>query len=192
MMERHVRRISIIQGEHAVVEEPKTVIATLLGSCIAVCLFDPLARVGGMNHFLLGDAPRDADLRDLQMQRYGVHAMELLINAMMRAGAARERMRAQIYGGANIVAGLGAIGTANASFARRFVQAEGLELGHVDVGGRQARKVEFLAHAGKARAIAVAAADPRSHSTKKRHEANNGDLELFRARERNNKFPLRR
>jgi chemotaxis protein CheD len=151
-----VRLIPIIQGEHAVVAEPDMIITTLLGSCISVCLFDPFSHIGGMNHFLLGDAPAGVPIGQLGVQRYGVYAMELLIAAMMRAGAARERLQAHIYGGANIIAGLEPIGTSNAAFARRFIQAEGFALGHIDVGGRHARKVEFRAYDGKTRAITVA------------------------------------
>lgn len=156
-----MRRIPIIQGEHAVVGEPDTVIATVLGSCIAVCLHDREARVGGMNHFLLGEPSPGQRVDADDMARYGLHAMELLINAMMQAGAARGRLRAQLYGGANVVAGLGSIGHSNADFARRFLATESIPVGHVDVGGRHARKVEFMPFAGKARCTAVADAPAR-------------------------------
>lgn len=176
-----MRRIAIIQGEHAVVSEPDAVITTLLGSCIAVCLQDPVARVGGMNHFLLGEpGPGDAPgARD--MQRYGVHAMELLINAMMARGAVRGRMRAHVYGGANVVAGLtstkaASIGSANAAFATRFVQTEGIAIGHVDTGGTRARRVEFQPFEGRARATCVAEAPPPAPVPP---QAYGGDLELF-------------
>lgn len=82
-----MRRINIIQGEHCVVSEPDTMVTTLLGSCIAVCLNDSVSRIGGMNHFLLGEPGADVKPRPDEMQRYGVHAMELLINGMMAKGA---------------------------------------------------------------------------------------------------------
>ena len=176
-----MRRISIIQGEHAVVSEPNAVITTLLGSCIAVCLQDPVARVGGMNHFLLGE-PGPGDAPGAQdMQRYGVHAMEVLINAMMSRGALRERMRAHLYGGADMLAGLtsgkaGSIGSVNAAFATRFVQTEGIAIGHVDTGGTRARKVEFRPYEGQARATYVAEA-PRPATVSL--SPIGGDLELF-------------
>lgn len=171
-----MRRISIIQGEHAVVAEPDTLIATLLGSCVAVCLHDPVARVGGMNHFLL-DEPGAGDAPDAHdMQRYGIHAMELLINAMMSSGAVRGRMRAHLYGGANIISGLGPIGSANAAFAQRFVRMEGIAVGHVDTGGTRARRVEFLPYEGRARATCVAEAPPPAPVSL---PAYGGELELF-------------
>ena len=172
-----MRRISIVQGEHAAVSEPDTLISTLLGSCIAVCLHDGVARVGGMNHFLLGEpgvghAPSPQD-----MQRYGVHAMELLVNALMKKGAARSRLRAHIYGGATMIAGLGGIGSSNAAFAQRFIADEGIAIGHVDVGGTLARKVEFMPYLGKARSTTVA--DPLPIAAPIPQPVYGGDLELF-------------
>lgn len=174
-----MKRIPIIQGEHAVVSEPDKVITTLLGSCIAVCLQDPVARIGGMNHFLLGEPGKDQQVSAQSMQRYGVHAMELLINALMNRGAARTRLRAHMYGGANIVAGLGSIGSSNAAFARRFLDTEGIAIGHVDVGGTHARKVEFLAYEGKARCTAVSDAPPIQTPAPVLFAARGGELELF-------------
>jgi hypothetical protein len=71
-------------------------LTTVLGSCVAACLRDPVAGVGGMNHFLLPDgagAGTDAG------RRYGAYAMELLINELIKAGARRERLEAKLFGG---------------------------------------------------------------------------------------------
>jgi len=175
-----VQRIAIIQGQNAVVAEPNWLITTLLGSCIAVCLYDPVARVGGMNHFLLGEPGRERNLTPQDMQRYGVHAMELLINGMMSKGATRQRLRAHLYGGANIIAGLGSIGSSNAGFARRFVETEGIAIGHADVGGNRARKVEFLPYEGRARSSTVTDPLPLPlPSPKPLLPAVAGELELF-------------
>lgn len=173
-----MKRINIVQGEHVATDRPDTVIATLLGSCIAVCLHDGVAHIGGMNHFLLGQPDAGQQVSAQDMQRYGVHAMELLINAMMQRGATRSRLRAHIYGGGNIIAGLGGIGHANAAFARRFVEMEGITIGHVDVGGTRARKVEFMPYEGKARATLVA--DPVAFvAPPVLQPACGGELELF-------------
>lgn len=173
-----MRRISIIQGEHKVVDEPGVIITTVLGSCVSVCLQDSKARVGGMNHFLLGESASGTYSSPQDMQRYGIHAMELLINEMMKKGASRERLRAQIYGGANIVAGLGPIGHNNAAFARKFIETEGIAIGHCDVGGHHARKVEFLPYEGKARSAHVREAPPVI-VTKPAPLPVVGDIELF-------------
>lgn len=173
-----MRRVSIIQGENHVSGDADVVISTLLGSCVSVCLQDPEARVGGMNHFLLGEPSKDHLVNAQDMQRYGVHAMELLINGLMRKGASRSRLRAQIYGGANIVAGLGSIGSSNAEFARRFMLTEGIRIGHCDVGGKHARRVEFVPYAGKARSRALAEA-PMIVRAPVALPTGGGDLDLF-------------
>jgi chemotaxis protein CheD len=160
-----------------VVAEPNVMISTLLGSCIAVCLQDPVGHIGGMNHFLLGEPGRDQKVSGLEMQRYGVHAMELLINAMMAKGASRANLRAQVYGGANIIAGLGSIGSSNADFARRFLATEGIAVGHVDTGGKAARKVEFLPFDGRARCTTVS--ETRVPPIIKPLPVVDGEVELF-------------
>lgn len=149
-------RKSIIQGEYAVVKEPDVAITTLLGSCIAVCLHDPQAHIGGMNHFLLGEPRAGHAIRPQDMNSYGLHAMELLINAMMQQGAVRHRLKAQVFGGGNIQAAFGKIGTENAEFALRFLRTEGIAVGQTDVSGTDARKVEFMAYDGVARCTHIA------------------------------------
>jgi len=171
-----MRRINIIQGEFHVAAEPEVLIGTLLGSCIAICLHDAVARVGGMNHFLLGEPGSHERIRDADLSRYGVHAMELLVNTMMQRGAMRSRLRAHLYGGANIVAGLGQIGSSNAAFAKSFVAVEGITLGHTELGGSHARRVEFLPYLGKVRLWTVAESVPLAPA--KRSIAG-GELEMF-------------
>lgn len=176
-----MRRRSIVQGEYHVASETGFVIATLLGSCVAACLRDPVARVGGMNHFLLGEPGADVAVGPADMQRYGVHAMELLINAMMQRGAQRTRLRAHLYGGANIVAGLGGIGSSNAAFARNFMQTEGIAVDRCELGGVRARKIEFMPFEGRVRSTLVAEMPPVPARPRKPAPALAvaGDVELF-------------
>jgi len=173
-----MKRINIIQGEIAVADTPDTVISTLLGSCVAVCLHDGTARLGGMNHFLLGE-PGGGDVIPLhEMQRYGIHAMELLINGLMAKGAARHRLKAHLYGGANMITGLGSIGSANAAFAERFMRTEGIPIGLKDLGGASARRVEFMPFEGRSRCSKVADRVP-TIAAKPVVPAGGGELELF-------------
>jgi len=172
-----MRRVSIVQGEHRVVAEPNVIISTLLGSCVAVCLQDPVARIGGMNHFLLSEPGGDVIVRREDQQRYGVHAMELLINAMMAEGASRSRLRAHLYGGANLIAGLGRIGSSNAAFAREFMSTEGIEIGRCELEGTRARKVEFMPYEGRVRSTLIESAPPLR--TAAAPEMAGGDVELF-------------
>jgi chemotaxis protein CheD len=172
-----MRRISIVQGEYRVIAEPGIVISTLLGSCVAACLQDPVARVGGMNHFLLSEPGNGEVARPEDQQRYGIHAMELLINAMMANGASRSRLRAHLYGGANIIAGLGGIGSSNAAFARRFMADEGIPVERCELEGTQARKVEFMPYEGRVRSTPIASAPPIAKPAPPAMAG--GDVELF-------------
>lgn len=173
-----MRRLTIVQGEHAVAGEPGLAIQTVLGSCIAVCLLDPLRRVGGMNHFLLGEPQAAVQGEDLS--RYGIHAMELLVNALMRRGCDRRQLRAHLYGGATMIEGLGDIGARNIAFARQFCRTEGLEVRHEDVGGRHARRVEFLPFDGRSRCHVVREPVPEAPRLPLTDPvAQAGELELF-------------
>ena len=142
-------RVHIVQGEHHVTGHPDAVLTTLLGSCVAACIRDPIAGVGGMNHFLLpGGRARQADR---EAQRYGVQAMELLVNALLSAGARRERLEAKLFGGARLIDGLTDIGNQNAEFAVRFLAAEGIRHIGGSLRGELGRKVQFWPVSGRAR-----------------------------------------
>ncbi|MFN8548707.1 MAG: CheR family methyltransferase [Candidatus Eisenbacteria bacterium] len=145
------QRISI--GEMAASAEPREVV-TVLGSCVAACLHDPVAGVGGMNHFLLPDGEEAARIPS----RYGVHAMELLINAIMREGGDRRRLRGKVFGGAHSPV-LGAAGRAvaerNAAFVRRFLEVEGIPLLAERLGGERPLEVRMETHSGKVRVRAL-------------------------------------
>lgn len=134
------RRIHIVQGQYAVRrDDPECCLTTLLGSCISVCLLDPSVRAGGMNHFLLA---RDRT-GSLDPASYGVNAMELLINALLKIGAKRHRLRAHVFGGARMLAGLSDIGQLNIEFATGFLRGEGIAVLSQSTGGTQARRVNF-------------------------------------------------
>ena len=145
-----LRRINVIQGETRVSDDPGVVLTTLLGSCIAACLYDPVGKIGGINHFLLAE-PGRGDTDPNSLQRYGVYAMEVLINAMLAMGAGRSNLKARLYGGAALHDGFRDIGATNALFARRFLRDERITLVGEDVGGSGARRVEFRPTLGLAR-----------------------------------------
>src|SRR5580692_5502055 len=96
-------RIHLIQGDCRVTADPEVIMTTVLGSCIATCMRDPVAMVGGMNHFLL---PEGQGTDRPTSMRYGAHAMELLVNALLTLGARRERLEAKLFGGARMTDGL--------------------------------------------------------------------------------------
>lgn len=139
--------IHIVQGDLHVSAHPREIFTTVLGSCIAACIRDPIAGIGGMNHFLLPDA----DPQSGNSQRYGVHAMEILINALLSHGAARHRLEAKLFGGANVLPTLSGIGSRNADFAHQFLRTEGITVLGGNMGGSLPRKIQYWPHTGRAR-----------------------------------------
>jgi chemotaxis protein CheD len=97
----------VIQGEQAVSDDADTTLQTVLGSCVAACLHDPVRRIGGMNHFLLPDDGTGTDMR------YASAAMERLVNELLKNGADRGRLQAKLFGGASIMSNLPDIGRSN-------------------------------------------------------------------------------
>ena len=142
-------RIHVIQGEFRVSESSDIVLTTVLGSCVAACIRDPVAKIGGLNHFLL---PGSEERRSaLEAEQYGVHLMELLLNALLRSGAARHRLEAKIFGGAHLLQGLADIGERNADFAERFLRYESITMLKGSVGGHRGRRIEFWPVNGRTR-----------------------------------------
>lgn len=155
------RRVHIIQGEYKVVDDPEVVLTTILGSCVAACLRDPLAGVGGMNHFLLpGNASSIASGGDAT--RYGVHLMELLINGLLKRGARRDRIEAKIFGGAKTIASFSNVGEQNAAFAVKFLKDEGIPLVGSSTGGEFGRKLEYWPISGRARQYPLTGAETQT------------------------------
>ena len=136
----------VAQGTQAVSADPEALITTVLGSCVAACLFDPEAGVGGMNHFLLPESNAHSSKNII----YGAQAMELLINEMMKKGARKARMQAKLFGGARMVDGLSDVGAANAAFAQTFLQDEGIPCVGKSLGGKTARRLRFWPTTGRA------------------------------------------
>ena len=138
-----------VGGVHAS-SEP-TVIKTLLGSCVAVCLWDPRAHVGGMNHFLLPGTHREGPIEE--PTRFGVHAMDRLIGEMLKLGAEPRRFVAKVFGGASVLAvrGLsGSIPEANVEFVRGFLTREKFNVVATSLGGNAPRQVRFFTDTGRA------------------------------------------
>ena len=134
----------MLPADYAVSDEPLAIV-TLLGSCVAACLYDPLLRIGGMNHFMLPDGEADPG-----NARYGVHAMELLINALLKRGARRARLLAKVFGGGNVLRGFqDPIGSRNARFVLDYLDAERIPVQASDLGDIHPRKVAFFVQTGR-------------------------------------------
>lgn len=150
--------VKVLPGEYFVSNE-NLVIVTVLGSCIAACLWDTRMRVGGMNHFMLPDS----DASD-SSGRYGSYAMELLINEMLKLGARRETMQAKIFGGGQVMHNFTSIniGERNTAFVRQYLQTERIPIISEDVLDIYPRKVVFFPVTGKAMVKRLAHAHPDS------------------------------
>ena len=132
-------------GDVRASREP-AVLKTVLGSCVSACLYDPEAKVGGMNHFAL---PTGAGSEGFST-RFGIHAMELLINEIMRLGGDRRRIRAKVFGGSNIQNLPFSIGHMNAQFILNFLSTENIPLVAYHLGGATGWSVHFYTHTGRA------------------------------------------
>ncbi len=139
------KTIKVVQGEAKVSADPSVVLTTLLGSCVSVCLWDPEARVGGMNHFLLPGGP----FEETGAMCFGVNAMELLINELIKQHGNRKRFKAKIVGGAKLLDSKADIGRKNQEFARWFLENEGIEIVSTCLGGTRGRKVRFWPTTGR-------------------------------------------
>ncbi|WP_238365935.1 chemotaxis protein CheD [Mesobacterium pallidum] len=135
----------IVQGTFGISDKPGEYLMTILGSCVAVCLHDPDRRIGGLNHFLLPGT----DNTDMTNMKYGVNAMELLINSLMKKGASRSGLVAKVFGGARMTPGLTDIGQTNAEFARGFLEDENIPILGGSTGGVAARKIRFFPEDGR-------------------------------------------
>lgn len=144
------KNIRIDSGGYYASEKPE-IIRTTLGSCVAVCLYDPFRRIGGMNHILL-PGYNELNVKD-RSARYGVNAMELLINRIMRLGGNRRNLVAKVFGGANVMARLTenySIGAQNVKFVNEYLYNERIRIISHDVGGHDTRIIHFHTDTGDA------------------------------------------
>jgi len=140
------------------VSSDEVALATVLGSCVAACIYDPLVKLGGMNHFMLPDNGGGAS----DSGRYGSYAMELLINEMMKKGASRMTLEAKVFGGGAVISGMNSInvGERNTAFVMDYLKTERIPVVSKDVLEIYPRKVCFFPASGKAMVKRLAPANP--------------------------------
>lgn len=150
--DRHFERdaVKILPGEYYATTSG-TLIVTVLGSCVSACIRDRVSGIGGMNHFLL---PNDGSGQDNLLSdsaRYGVYAMEILINHLLKLGARRERLEAKVFGGGNVLKGITSInvGERNAEFVLDFLRLERIPVIAQDLLDIYPRKVYFFSETGQ-------------------------------------------
>ncbi len=178
----------IMPGEHHVSWAPAE-ISTLLGSCVSACLWDRRHQIGGMNHIMLPDAPvQSGELGErTKSLRYGLYAMERLINDLLVMGAKREDLTAKVFGGANISGALTAqhVGKRNADFVLEFLRKDQIKLLACDIGGTQSRRIRFNTYTNEVRVErtvsvnSIALAQEQRHSKKINNDPVTGDIVFF-------------
>lgn len=179
----------ILPGEYYVTTNEEMVV-TVLGSCISACIRDPLFGIGGMNHFMLpGDSSQASQAWGddaVASTRFGIHAMECLINEILKHGGNRKNLEAKITGGGKILAQMTDIGARNIRFVQDFIRAEGLKLLAEDLGDIYPRKVYYFPHSGKLRVKKLRTLHNQtiieretSYQRELTHQPAGGEVELF-------------
>ncbi len=177
------RQAVMLLPGHYVVSQAGLLLVTVLGSCIATCLRDPVSGVCGMNHFMLPSGeltPFGAPAR------YGSNAMELLINEMLKSGASRHRLEAKLFGGGHIQTMItsSSVGQRNANFARQYLAAENIKILSEDLYGFSARKVYFFTDTGVVKVKRLEQDDTLENESRYQRvmntkRAGGGSVELF-------------
>ncbi len=164
------------------------VIYTVLGSCVSACLMDEAAGIAGMNHFMLPQAVSKDALFSTDIGRYGIQAMELLVNEMLLRGASRNRIKAKIFGGGHVIPSMASsqLPESNIDAAVTFLETENIPIVARDVGGFRGRKVSFFTNSGRVKVEMVQQSDlsalgTNEQSLQKRivRSEKSGDFVLF-------------
>lgn len=178
--------LKVFLGSHLVSDRPDVMMVTTLGSCVAACMRDPVAGIGGMNHFLLPEVPESDRRDDDAAARYGSVAMERLINAILARGGHRDRLEAKLFGGARVIESSLDVGARNADFALTYLDREGIALTGKDLGGISARRVHWFPHSGRAlrkmlrpEALSETLGHERRFRDELRRQPVDGAVELF-------------
>ncbi|MDP1611477.1 MAG: chemoreceptor glutamine deamidase CheD [Sulfuritalea sp.] len=140
--------VKVLPGEYFVTAADM-VLVTVLGSCVSACIRDRESGIGGMNHFMLADCAEQS--RYSASARYGIYAMEILINHLLKLGARRDSLEAKVFGGGRVMASLVSsnVGERNSAFVLDFLHTEGIFVAARDLLDNHPRKVYFFPATGK-------------------------------------------
>lgn len=178
--------VKIFPGEYYVTKKPDEVLVTVLGSCVAACIRDPIAKIGGMNHFMLPSHKTGNWGDDSRSTRFGNFAMEKLINELIKAGCDRNRMEIKVFGGGNVTDTSNAVGSDNAAFVMRYLADEGLRCAAQDLGGSLPRRIHYYPSTGRVVRKLLGVVDTYTVSREERDYGNRllsqkttGEVQLF-------------
>lgn len=150
--------IKVDQADFYVTSEPHQYLATILGSCIAVCIRDPVILCGGMSHFALPEETGTPDATPGLQLRYGAFSIERLINALAARGALRQRLEVKVFGGANVIESGAKIGYRNSDFVESYFEREGIAIAARHLRGQSGRKVRYFPTTGRVQMKLLASA----------------------------------
>jgi chemotaxis protein CheD len=177
-------RVRINPGGHYVTTGAE-ILVTVLGSCVAACIRDARARVGGMNHFMLPESDSGVWGKASSSMRFGNFAMEELINAILSRGGRRDSLEIKLFGGAAIIGNSAQIGTRNAEFVESYLREEDLPIAAADLRGAHARRIHYDPMSGRVRMLEMPRAEiivakaECSYGAAIRDEPVAGSIELF-------------
>lgn len=182
----HAWVVKLLPGQFYVTQETDEVIVTILGSCVAACIRDPLAGIGGMNHFMLPEGGARSWNGESESARFGNFAMEKLINELLKAGCSRASLEVKVFGGANVIQSRTAVGTGNSDFVLDYLKAEGLRCSVQDLGGYFPRRIHYYPMTGRVvrrflnnSSATEVASDESAYARRLSAERTAGDIELF-------------
>lgn len=128
------------------------VIKTILGSCVAICLWDKKLKIGGMNHYMLPNWNGN----DLASPKYGNIAIDKLVEKMLYLGSDIKNLQAKVFGGGELfetcnVSSSNFIGERNIRVARLMLEEKGIPIVASSTGGKRGRKIIFFTDTGEVR-----------------------------------------
>ncbi|MGQ9855467.1 MAG: chemoreceptor glutamine deamidase/glutamate methylesterase CheD [Fervidobacterium sp.] len=140
------KKVIIGIGEWAVEKNPAVLVTLGLGSCVGVCIRDPVAKVGGMVHVML---PESGGKPTNTPGKFADTGVNLVIEEMVKMGASRGRLEAKIAGGASMFQSAMDIGARNTQAVKSALQRNGVKILAEDTGGNKARSIEYDIESGK-------------------------------------------
>jgi chemotaxis protein CheD len=185
--EHNSEAAKILPGEYYATGR-EMVLVTVLGSCVCACIRDKVSGIGGMNHFMLPDSGQDRGNPFGESARYGIYAMEILINQLLKMGAKRSNFEAKVFGGGSVLRGftVANVGERNAEFVLQFLKTENIAVAAQDLLDIYPRKVYYFPSTGLVRVKKLKQVHndtiinrETEYNTRLHYSKLEGDVELF-------------
>jgi len=184
--EQGLLSVRVLPGEAYVTPRADEMIVTILGSCVAACIRNPKTGFGGLNHFMLPESQSGEWNGVGAAMRYGNHAMEVLINEVLKSGCRRRDLEIKLFGGADLTAGPSLVGSANVAFVLDYLKTEGLSVSSADLGGCHGRRIHYHPATGAVQRLRLGASvnrrfvdEEHSYRTRLARTKVEGDIDLF-------------